>query len=83
MTLAEQFLKLNSDYAILWQVLMSILGTVATYEESLVPKIMAELEEFVARIEGSRPPGDPQSESFRRSLEGFREILERSRLIDY
>ena len=78
---SEQWLKLNADYAILWQVLISLVGTISTYEPALIPKILVETEEFVDQIEKSLPPDDPQVKAFRRSLEGFHGVLDRSHLV--
>ena len=46
---SEQWLRLNADYAILWQVLISLVGTVSTYELALVPKKPSETP-FCGRI---------------------------------
>lgn len=78
---SEQWLKLNADYAILWQVLVSLVGTISTYEPALIPKILVETEEFVDRVESQLPPNDPQAKAFRQSLEGFHEVLDRSHLV--
>lgn len=78
---SEQWLKLNADYAILWQVLISLVGTISTYEPALVPKILKELEEFVCKVENQLPPNDPQAKAFRRSLEGFHRVFDRSHLL--
>ena len=78
---SEQWLRLNADYAILWQVLISLVGTVSTYELALVPKILAELEKFVGKVENQLPPDHPQAKAFRRSLEGFHQVFDRSHLL--
>lgn len=78
---SEQWLKLNSDYAILWQVLISILGAMSEENPELGPNLMADLEDFVDRIEAILPPGDPQTAAYRKSLEGFRGALKRSNLL--
>ena len=81
MNSSEQWLKLNADYAVLWQVLMTLVGTISTYEPALIPKILTETEEFVKKIEADLPPNDPQVAAYRRSLAGLHAVFDRSHLI--
>lgn len=83
MELSEHWIKLNADYAILWQVLVSLIGAKSATDPALIPNLLKDLEDFVQRIEESQPVGCPQAQAYRLSLEQFRGVLDRSRLIPF
>ena len=79
----EQHLKQLADYAILWQICVSLIGAVAAMSEDsqeTVSNLLADVEDFVQRVEENLPEGDPQAQAYRRSFADFRRVLDRSRL---
>ena len=64
-----------ADIAILYQVVISIIGDLAVCNPSLVAKILSELDDLVDRMENDSPPNDPGIAELRRSLESFRKIV--------
>lgn len=79
----EQYLKSMADFAILYQAVVSLIGAIVAMSEDgqeTVKNLMADMEDFVQRVEESLPEGDLQAQAYRRSFADFRRVLDRSRL---
>ena len=70
--------RLAADHAILYQIVLFLIGVLAEGDDDIDLKILSELEDFVDRLEDDSPPDDPYIVALRQSLDGFRGILKRS-----
>ncbi|MYE91406.1 hypothetical protein F4X33_20695 [Candidatus Poribacteria bacterium] len=79
----QQYLKSMADFAILYQAVVSLIGAIVAMSEDgqeTVKNLMADMEDFVQKVEESLPEDDPQAKAYRQSLEDLRRVLDRSNL---